>query len=67
MASLLGNLGVNTEFVDVPGHILLLIDTGLNERNRAALGVDSTLMVIDGERVWIPLETTSLDQSYNFV
>ena len=64
MASMLGNLGVKTQFVDVPGHILLLADTGLHERNRAALGVDSTLMVIDGDRVWIPLETTSLAKGF---
>jgi hypothetical protein len=64
MASLLGNLGVNTAFVDVPGHIFLIVDTGLNERNRSALGVDSTLMVIDDEQVWIPLETTSLAKGF---
>jgi len=43
MASLLGNVGVNTQFVDVPGHIFLLVDTGLHENNRSALGVDSTM------------------------
>jgi Flp pilus assembly protein TadD len=64
MASLLGNLGVNTRFVDVPGHIFLLVDTGLHERNRSALGVDSTLMVVADEQVWIPLETTSLAQGF---
>ena len=64
MASLLGNLGVNTRFVDVPGHILLLVDTGLHERNRDALGVDSTLMVIADKQVWIPVETTSLARGF---
>src|SRR5205085_6747105 len=63
-ASLLGNLGVNTRFVDVPGHIFLLVDTGLHERNRSALGVDSTLMVIADQQVWIPLETTSLAKGF---
>src|SRR6185436_11584349 len=51
-------------FVDVPGHIFLLVDTGLHERNRSALGVDSTLMVIADEQVWIPLETTSLAKGF---
>jgi Flp pilus assembly protein TadD len=50
--------------VDVPGHIFLLVDTGLLERNRSTLGVDSTLMVITDQRVWIPLETTSLAQGF---
>jgi len=64
MASLLGNVGVDTKFVDVPGHIFLLVDTGLHERNRTALGVDSTLMVVDDHEVWIPLETTSLAKGF---
>ena len=64
MASLLGNLGVSTRFVDVPGHIFLLVDTGLHERNRDALGVDSTLMVIADKQVWIPVETTSLARGF---
>src|SRR6185436_11721569 len=56
MASLLGNVGVNTRFVDLPGHIMLLVHTGLHERNRSALGADSTMIVISDEQVWIPLE-----------
>lgn len=64
VASLLGNVGVNTRFVDVPGHIFLLVDTGLHERNRSALGADSTMIVIAGEQVWIPLETTSLARGF---
>jgi transglutaminase-like putative cysteine protease len=64
LASLLGNVGVNSRFVDVPGHIFLLVDTGLHERNRSALGADSTMIVIEDERVWIPLETTSLARGF---
>ena len=63
-ASLLGNVGVNTCFVDVPGHIFVLVDTGLPERSRSALGADSTLIVISNEEVWIPLETTSLAKGF---
>jgi transglutaminase-like putative cysteine protease len=64
MASMLGNVGVDTRFVDVPGHIFLLVDTGLHERNRDALGADSTMMVIRDQEVWIPLETTSLAKGF---
>ena len=64
IASLLGNVGVDTRFVDVPGHILLVVDTGLHERNRSALGADSTMMVIADQKVWIPLETTSLARGF---
>ncbi len=64
LASLLGNVGIRTQFVDAPGHIFLLVDTGLHERNRMALGVDSTLVVIDDEEVWIPIETTALAKGF---
>ena len=64
MASLLGNVGVNTRFVDVPGHIFLIVDTGLHERDRSALGVDSTLTVIADDEVWVPIETTSLAHGF---
>jgi hypothetical protein len=64
MASLLGNLGVATQFVDAPGHIFLLFDTGLRDRYRDALGVDTSLtVVLDGE-VWAPLETTALAKGF---
>lgn len=64
IASMLGNVGVNTRFVDLPGHIMLLVHTGLHERNRSALGADSTMIVISDEQVWIPLETTSLAKGF---
>ena len=63
-ASLLGNVGVNTCFVDVPGHIFVLVDTGLEERSRAALAADSAMIVISNQEVWIPLETTSLQKGF---
>ncbi|HTO91924.1 MAG TPA: hypothetical protein VMJ70_12395 [Candidatus Sulfotelmatobacter sp.] len=64
MASMLANVGVNTAFVDVPGHIFLIVDAGLSARNRDALGVDSTLTVTVDDEVWIPLETTSLSRGF---
>ena len=64
MASLLGNLGVATQFVDVPGHIFLLFDTGLHERYRAALGVDTSRTVVLDQEVWAPLETTALAKGF---
>jgi Flp pilus assembly protein TadD len=64
MASLLANVGVDTRFVDVPGHIFLIVDTDLRAPNRSALGADSTMMVIVNDEVWIPLETTSLARGF---
>jgi tetratricopeptide (TPR) repeat protein len=64
MASLLGNVGVATQFVDAPGHILLIADSGLHESHREALGVDSTMVVVRDGRVWVPIETTQLAQGF---
>jgi tetratricopeptide (TPR) repeat protein len=43
---------------------MLLVHTGLHERNRSALGADSTMIVISDDQVWIPLETTSLAKGF---
>ena len=48
MASLLANVGVRTQLVDVPGHLFLLVDTGIHERNRLAMTVDEGLYVVAG-------------------
>ncbi len=64
MASLLANVGVATRFVDAPGHIFLLVDTGLHEQSRDALGVDSTMFTIEDDAVWIPLETTAVGKGF---
>jgi len=64
MASLLASVGVSTRFADAPGHIFLLIDTGLHERNRPALAVDDGMTVIADEEVWIPFETTAISRGF---
>jgi tetratricopeptide (TPR) repeat protein len=64
LAALLENVGIATRFVDVPGHIFLMMDSGVHERNRVALGVEESRTVVAGERVWIPLETTSIRKGF---
>jgi hypothetical protein len=62
--SMLENLGIGTAFLDGPGHILMLFDTGLHARNRQVLAVDEDLYVVRGDRVWVPVETTLLGQPF---
>jgi len=64
LAALLGNVGIRTEFVDVPGHLFLLVDTGVHERNRIGLALDESQYVLADESVWIPLETTALGKGF---
>ena len=62
--TVLENVGIPTAFLDGPGHILMMFDSGLHPRNALALSVDEDLYVVDGERVWIPVETTMIGKSF---
>lgn len=64
-ASMLANVGVRSAFVDVPGHIFLMFDTGIHGRDRDVLGVDPALLVEREGSLWIPVETTSLGQPFH--
>jgi Flp pilus assembly protein TadD len=64
LAALLGNVGIRTRFVDVPGHIFLLVNADVHERNRFALGLDESRTVIEDDEVWIPIETTALSKGF---
>jgi tetratricopeptide (TPR) repeat protein len=64
LCALLENLGIATAFLDGPGHILMLFDSGIHARNRMSLSVDDNLCVVRGDRVWIPVETTMIGKSF---
>ncbi|HXL15562.1 MAG TPA: tetratricopeptide repeat protein, partial [Methylomirabilota bacterium] len=64
LAALLGNVGIRTELVDVPGHLFVLASTGINQRNRLALGLEESRYVVHDEELWIPIETTALGKGF---
>ena len=64
LSSILGNVGVATRFVDVPGHLFLLADSGLAARNSGGMLAPETQYVVDDGRVWIPLETTAIPRGF---
>jgi len=64
LAALLGNVGIRTELVDVPGHLFVLASTGVHERNRLALGLDESRYIVHDEELWIPIETTALGKGF---
>ena len=56
--------GLHLSLVDVPGHLFLLVDTGVHQRNRLALALDEGLTVIADDEVWIPLESTAIGKGF---
>lgn len=64
MAALLASVGINTQFVDAPGHLFILVDSGIDARNRIGLSLDSTRTVVVDDEVWIPLETTAIKHGF---
>jgi len=63
-AALLTNLGVETCFIDAPGHIFLLADAGLTDSDVSRLMMpDGYFVPFDG-RLWIPLETTRIKDGF---
>jgi len=62
--TLLENVGIPTAFLDGPGHILMMFDTGIHPRNALALSLADDMYVVRGESVWIPVETTMMGKSF---
>ena len=63
--ALLENAGISTALVDYPEHIFLLFDTGIKRQQAYRLPVDESLYIERGDRLWIPLEITLLDQTFH--
>ena len=63
--ALLENNGVNTALVDYPGHIFMMFDTGIERLKMYQLPIEENLYVVRGNRLWIPVEITLLDQSFH--
>ncbi|MEM7561834.1 MAG: tetratricopeptide repeat protein, partial [Pseudomonadota bacterium] len=60
----LENLGIRTAFVEVPGHLFVMFDTGLPAEDAGLISQDSSLTVIKDGNVWIPLEATMINTSF---
>ncbi len=61
----LENLGIETALLEVPGHLLLMFNTGLPENEANLISQDSGLIAIRNGQVWIPLEATMINASFN--
>ncbi|MCP4389416.1 MAG: tetratricopeptide repeat protein, partial [Gammaproteobacteria bacterium] len=61
----LENLGIRTAFIEIPGHLFLMFDTGLKADEAELVSQDPSLLAIKDGNVWIPLEATMVNTSFN--
>jgi tetratricopeptide (TPR) repeat protein len=61
----LENLGIRTAFLEIPGHLFLMFDTGLGVDEADLISQDSSLLAIKDGNVWIPLEATMVNTNFN--
>jgi len=59
--------GIQTAFVTVPGHIFMAIDLGLTVEQAKARLLNLNEYIIQGNQVWLPIETTMRDASFTEV
>jgi tetratricopeptide (TPR) repeat protein/DNA-binding beta-propeller fold protein YncE len=61
----LENLGIRTAFIEIPGHLFLMFDTGLGADEADLVSQDNSLLAIKDDHVWIPLEATMVNSNFN--
>ncbi|MDH3343294.1 MAG: tetratricopeptide repeat protein, partial [Gammaproteobacteria bacterium] len=64
MSTSLENLGVETAILDVPGHLLMMFNTGVAEADRHQISGNDDLLVIRDGQVWIPVEATMIGTTF---
>ena len=64
MSTSLENLGVETAILDVPGHLLMMFNTGVSEADRHRISANDELLVIRNGQVWIPVEATMIGTTF---
>lgn len=64
MSTALENLGVETAILDVPGHLLMMFNTGVSKANRHQVSADDSLLAIRKGKVWIPVEATMIGTTF---
>ncbi|MDQ6994881.1 MAG: tetratricopeptide repeat protein, partial [Mariprofundaceae bacterium] len=65
MAASLENLGIETAVLDVPGHLLMMFNTGLPESQKQLISTQENLLAIVDGKVWIPLEATLVGATFS--
>ncbi|MEM7208339.1 MAG: tetratricopeptide repeat protein [Pseudomonadota bacterium] len=60
----LENLGIETALLEIPGHMLFMLNTGLSADQRDQITSDDELLAIYKGSIWIPIEATMIATSF---
>ncbi|TNE69782.1 tetratricopeptide repeat protein [bacterium] len=60
MCGTLESSGISTAYIDVPGHVFMAFDSGLEPSEIQDAGLDPSQVIVMYNKVWIPIETTLL-------
>jgi len=63
-AACMEDIGISTAFIDVPGHVFVMFNTGVTEKDKATLGFDDQMIVSYQGTIWIPVEMTMVGSSF---
>jgi tetratricopeptide (TPR) repeat protein len=64
LSAALENLGIETAFLDVPGHVLMMFNTNLEPKNGNLISAQDDLVVVYNGSVWVPVEATMIATSF---
>jgi len=65
LAASLENLGIETAILDVPGHLLMMFNTGLPASQKQLISTQDNLLAIVNGKVWIPIEATLIGATFS--
>ncbi len=60
LAATLSVIGVECGFIDIPGHVMLVINTGITTEEIFSLGFEPSQFIYKNKKYWLPIETTLL-------
>lgn len=63
LASSMESVGVPTAFIDVPGHVMLAISSGMDRAELERQGFSIEYFIEKGSGFWLPLETTLMGKA----
>ncbi len=65
VCSLFEAVGIKTAFITIPGHIYMAFDCGLTIEQAQDYFLSLDDLIVDQDKVWLPLEITLSDEGFN--